>query len=327
MPKVGPLRKPRGRPFTEGKTLPMTVTSTTQPLGLALGIPTRGRPAILKETLTDLRLQTRRPDRIFVVYFEPKDVGDAPALFPEARFIQGKGSGGSCSQRNHLLDAAAADGHDLLFIQDDDFFAHRNYLERATEAFARDREIVGFTGKVLADGTTGPGYTVEWARSTLSGIRTTPTLTESPTRGAFNCDGCNMMFRLAVVQKHKVRFDEQMPGYAWYEDIDFSRRMMAYGKVVTADGAQGIHLGNKGGKTSGRRFGYSQVANPIYLWKKGSYPLPHAIRSIAKNVTANLVKSMRPEPYVDRHGRLDGNFLAFRDLLSARMHPERILKL
>ncbi len=282
---------------------------------------------ILKDTLADLQLQTRKPDQIFVVYYDLKDIGDAPALFPEVRFIQGKGSGGSCSQRNHLLDAAIAGGYDLIFIQDDDFFAQKEYLERAAEVFTAEHEIVGFTGKVLADGTTGPGYTVEWARNLLKGIRSTPLLAESPARKTFNCDGCNMMFRLSVVAEHRMRFDERMPGYAWYEDIYFSRRMMAYGKVVTADGAQGIHLGNKGGKTSGRRFGYSQIANPVYLWRKGSFPLHRTVRSIAKNFTANLVRSLRPEPYVDRKGRLNGNFLAFRDLLSARMHPERILEL
>ncbi len=300
---------------------------TNSPLTLALGIATRGRPLILKDTLADLQLQTRKPDQIFVVYYEPKDIGEAPALFPQVQFIQGKGSGGSCAQRNHLLDAAIAGGYDLIFIQDDDFFAQKSYLERASAIFAADSEVVGFTGKVLANGTTGPGYTVEWARGVLAGIPSTPPLADSPARKTFNCDGCNMMFRLATVARHHTRFDERMPGYAWYEDIDFSRRMMSYGKVVTADGAQGIHLGNKGGKTSGRRFGYSQVANPIYLWKKGSYPLPYAIRSIAKNFAANLVKSMRPEPYVDRQGRLDGNFIAFRDMLRSRMHPERILDL
>ncbi len=303
----------------------MTVSAAASPLSLALGIPTRGRPLILRETLRDLARQTRKPDRIFVVYFEAKDVLDAPSEFPEITFIQGTGSGGSCAQRNHLLDAAR--GHDLIFVQDDDFFAHPSYLERAVEVFAADRDVVGFTGKVLADGTTGPGYTVEWARGVLAGVQSTPTLAERPARPAFNCDGCNMMFRLPVVHQHRMRFDEQMPLYAWYEDIDFSRRMMLYGKVVTTDGSQGIHLGNKGGKTSGRRFGYSQVANPVYLWKKGSFPFHRVVRSIAKNFAANAVKSFRPEPYVDRQGRLDGNFLAFRDMVRSRLHPGRILEL
>ncbi len=290
---------------------------------LAVGIPTRGRPAILAETLADLQLQTLQPDRIFVVYLQPSDVGDAPSRFPHVQFIQGTGSGGSCPQRNHLLEAAAGD-FDLIFIQDDDFFAQREYLVRAVEAFERNPEVVGLTGRILHNGATGPGYSVEWARSALRGLPEPP---NAPPLPAFNCDGCNMMFRLPVIQEHRVRFDEQMPGYAWYEDIDFSRRLMPWGRLVLLPGAQGIHLGAKVGKTSGKRFGYSQIANPLYLARKGSYGWPNAFRSIGRNLAANCLRSFRPEPYVDRHGRLLGNLLGFRDLLRRKLHPSRILDL
>jgi hypothetical protein len=41
----------------------------------------------------------------------------------------------------------------------------------------------------------------------------------------------------------------------------------------------------------------------------------------------NALRAARPEPYVDRRGRLVGNALALRDLLIGRMTPERILQL
>jgi hypothetical protein len=40
-----------------------------------------------------------------------------------------------------------------------------------------------------------------------------------------------------------------------------------------------------------------------------------------------LVFSICPEPYVDRGGRLRGNAIAMKDLVSGRLHPERILML
>jgi hypothetical protein len=40
-----------------------------------------------------------------------------------------------------------------------------------------------------------------------------------------------------------------------------------------------------------------------------------------------MARATWPEPYVDRRGRLKGNFLAFRDWFSGRMVPERILDL
>jgi hypothetical protein len=41
----------------------------------------------------------------------------------------------------------------------------------------------------------------------------------------------------------------------------------------------------------------------------------------------NVARAARPEAYVDRRGRLVGNVLALRDLVTGRMAPERILEL
>ena len=41
----------------------------------------------------------------------------------------------------------------------------------------------------------------------------------------------------------------------------------------------------------------------------------------------NIVHAPRPEPYVDRRGRLRGNMLAMLDLIRKRMAPERVLDL
>jgi hypothetical protein len=55
--------------------------------------------------------------------------------------------------------------------------------------------------------------------------------------------------------------------------------------------------------------------------------LRRAIGHIGKNMAMNIVRAIRPEPYVDRRGRLHGNLLALRDLMARRMVPERILEL
>ncbi len=41
----------------------------------------------------------------------------------------------------------------------------------------------------------------------------------------------------------------------------------------------------------------------------------------------NMVRALWPEPYVDRRGRLLGNVVALRDLVTGRMDPTRILEL
>jgi hypothetical protein len=41
----------------------------------------------------------------------------------------------------------------------------------------------------------------------------------------------------------------------------------------------------------------------------------------------NMVRSLAPEPWVDRRGRLRGNLIAIADLLRGRMHPMRAAEL
>jgi len=293
-------------------------------LSIAIGIATRGRSDTLKETLADLALQTRPADGVYVAYFDLQDIGDAPSLFPQVHFLQG--SGGSCAQRNHLLDAAG-DHHSLIFFMDDDFYLHRDYLLRMEQTFLSDPLILGATGEVIADGAVGPGLSSDYAREKLRQIGTVPTLAQCKPQPAFNTYGCNMGFRVSALREHGIRFDEDLPIYAWFEDVDFSRRLLPYGKLVLVPGAQGVHLGIKLGRTSGKRLGYSQVANPIYMARKGTLPWLSAASGIVRHVSKNLLLSLRPEPYVDRRGRVQGNLLALRELLQGRMRPDRILQL
>ncbi len=293
-------------------------------LSVAIGIATRGRPDTLKETLADLALQTRPAEGIYVAYFDSRDVGDAPLLFPQVHFLQG--SGGSCAQRNHLLDAAG-DRYGMIFFMDDDFYLHRDYLLRMEQTFLSDPLILGATGEVIADGAVGPGLTTDYARERLNQIGAVPSLAQRKPKPAFNTYGCNMAFRVSALREYGIRFDEDLPIYAWFEDVDFSRRLLPHGKLVLVPGAQGVHLGIKQGRTSGKRLGYSQVANPIYMARKGTLPWVDAIKGICRHTSKNLLLSLRPEPYVDRRGRVQGNLLALWELLLGRMRPDRILQL
>ncbi len=285
---------------------------------LALGIATSGRPAILAETLGDLAHQTRPPDQVFVLYSKDEDVADLPLRFPAFHFF--RGSGGLCEKRNQIIDAAS--GADILFFMDDDFYLDAEYLRLTEEAFRREPALVATTGFVAADGARGPGLTVAQARRVLGSL---PRRAPQAPVPVFNTYGCNMAFRLAAAREHGLRFDERLPAYAWYEDIDFSRRIARFGSVMRLRGAVGVHLGAKVGRVSGQRLGYSQVANPVYLARKGSFPWANAARSVARNFLANLVRSLAPESYIDRRGRLRGNLLALRDWLRGKMRPDRIL--
>ena len=80
-----------------------------------------------------------------------------------------------------------------------------------------------------------------------------------------------MIVRTAPVLAHGLRFDDNLPLYGWLEDIDFARSIAPYGRVVKSMLLRGVHLGVKRGRTSGVKLGYSQIANPLYMLRKGTF--------------------------------------------------------
>ncbi len=287
-------------------------------MNIAIGIATRGRPAILGEVLAELDRQTRPPQSIIICHVSEDDVTGLPARFPGLRFITAEA--GLPRQRNAIMDAAP-EADAILFI-DDDFFPAPEWLGVLEQVFSANPDCIVATGTVIADGAKGPGISVEDARKILAAdAPPADPLTVTP---HFNGYGCNMAFRMAPVRAHGIRFDEALPAYAWYEDIDFSRRLLPYGTILRLGGARGVHLGAKIGRQPGRRLGYSQVVNSVYLARKGSYPWDHALRSIGRHLLANGVKSLRPEPEVDRWGRFRGNLRGVWHVLTGQAHPGRI---
>ncbi len=138
--------------------------------------------------------------------------------------------------------------------------------------------------------------------------------------------GCNMAIRLGAADG--LRFDEMLPLYGWLEDIDFTYRVgRRGGRMVKAEAMAGVHMGTKGGRTSGVRLGYSQIANPVYMLRKRSVPQRLAWRLMRNNLFSNIGRSLWAEPHVDRIGRLRGNLIALCDLVTGRIDPRRILEL
>jgi len=124
-----------------------------------------------------------------------------------------------------------------------------------------------------------------------------------------------------------IRFDENLPLYGWLEDLDFSARLRAKGRIVETSRCVGVHLGVKNGRSPGRQIGYSHIANPLYLARKGSIGWRRAFSMAGKVLVANSVRVFAPEPFIDRRGRLSGNLRALGDLVTGRLHPMRVLDL
>ena len=288
---------------------------------LVVGIATRGRCTILAETIAFLAAQKRQPDQILVAYAEPADIGDAPGQFPHVTFVQAPL--GLTRQRNAIL-TLALDSDLLLFI-DDDFYLDSEYLTIAERFFEENPDVVASTGRVLADDVKGPGLTVVQAKSIIAA--SSGAQCEQQITPIFFAYGCNMCLRLAPIRKNNLRFDETLPLYGWYEDWDFSRQLAAFGAVVYISNTCGVHLSTKVGRITGVRMGYAQVANPIYLARKGTFPWSHVFKFIVGPCLKNLVRSLAPEAHVDRLGRFCGNLAAFRDLLAGTLSPTQIVDL
>ncbi len=279
-------------------------------------VATVGRAALLRRTLDRLSHQSRLPDGILVVGSCPGDVAAVPSLpMPIEVLLTEKGL---CRQRNAALEKLQ-ERADVIVFFDDDFLPDGSYLENAADLFERHRELVGLTGILLADGAWTREIAFEKAVDMVEGGRRHDTL---ETMDCTSLYGCNMAIR--TVAARDLRFDEALPLYGWQEDVDFTTQLGRRGRMWRTSSLTGVHLGTRGGRQSGLKLGYSQVANVAYLLRKGTIGRGHGLSLMARNVAANLGRSLWPEPEIDRLGRLQGNLLAARDLVAGRIDPRRI---
>lgn len=282
--------------------------------------PTRGRAAVLERVVAFVDTQTVKPDLVIVSCVSDEDVGNL-ASRPGLRVIMGQP--GSTVQRNHALDQVPED-FDVVIILDDDFLMHPTWIAQVLRAFDTDPAIACVTGTVIADGIHGPGYSFEEGCAILARTHEVPKhLNVASTGGPY---GCNMAFRASAIVD--IRFDERLVLYGWQEDRDFGGQIWNRGyRVVRINTALGVHLGVKRGRVSGRKLGYSQVINPLYLVSKKTMPMRDALDHVMRNVASNVVRSFAPEPWVDRRGRLGGNLIGLWDFVRGRLTPERAARL
>lgn len=280
-----------------------------------------GRPDAVADLLDSLKVQTRRPDHVILT------VTSAHDLPPEEKRMGAEviiGDKGLPKQRNRGLEASLGK-FDYLVFYDDDYIASKYAIEGTVDFFQNHPEIAGVEGTLLADGILGPGLSRTEAMDLVAAHDQNPPAPARITMEKQGLYGCNMAYRLSTVGD--IRFDEQLPLYAWQEDVDFANQLLPKGRLVRSTAFYGVHRGVKGARTQGVKLGYSQIANPIYLIRKGTISRKAAYSLMGRNIIANIVKTPRPEPWVDRWGRVKGNWLAIWHLMAGRIHPGHILEL
>ena len=301
-------------------------------------VATKNRAKESYVLLDYLAAQTLVPTLTVLIGSEPQDIQglDSHPLVINGRARVMLSNVGSTVQRNAGLDVVANEvpegaSHDndwFVTFFDDDFRPAPNWLENAHQTFRQNPEIAGLTGYLYADGIKSQfGISETDVVSYLDGSKAQqPNWSNSGKSQILDgLYGCNMALR--GIATLTTRFDERLPMYAWQEDADFSSRARQYGEMLLAPDCKGVHMGASSGRTSGLRFGYSQIANPIFLVRKGTMSRERALKLMGRNLLSNIAKTVLFDRIKDFPGRLRGNLRAISHLLRGKLDPQHIMRM
>ena len=287
-----------------------------------IGIASCGRKEILSLTLRWITRQSETPDRVIVC--TPSD-DDVDLALTEQLGVEVLSSGkGLPVQRNRILDEL--EDEDLIIFLDDDFLIHEDFCKNLGHFLEAHPEVTSGMGYVLRDGAREEDA-IEYENGI--GILNKKRSNDDPsmTSPTFNCYGCNMFYRIPEIRITGARFDERLVLYGWLEDVDFSRQISGDKPIPVIHCACGVHLGTRSGRSPGKRLGYSQVINPLYLASKGNVPWKYALHHAGRNIAGNFIKLFSDSHKVDRWGRIKGNVLGIACAAIGRFKPELAAKL
>jgi GT2 family glycosyltransferase len=187
---------------------------------------------------------------------------------------------GLTRQRNAGLDAALGD---VVLFLDDDARVHPDTLTKVVAAYA-DPDVVGVTGHVHEPASNRVGGKSSRLRGALPGGGREGTFTRFgyPRRLTDETATCDVAFMQGAFMSarhdlaRRVRFDEQLPGYALAEDEDFSCRLARAGRIRYLGDAVVDHDNGGFGGRDRRRFGHDVVAHRRYLFRKNFPQTPLA---------------------------------------------------
>lgn len=290
-------------------------------LTAAVVLASAGRPDLLADAL---RTVADQEDVEFTTVVSVPDEASLPAdrkLLTDVVVVTG--TRGLAAQRNAGI-AALDPATQVVAFFDDDTVLRKDWMAVALAFLAQHPDIVGLTGRPLLDGAVSGEISVDRTRAAIAASA------RRVASGAWEQHeelyGCNFAIRLDLIGDE--RFDERLPLYSWLEDHDMARRLLRCGRLAKVDDCVMVHrAAASGGRQNHLRLGYSQVMNPVYLWRKGSFSLVRAIDHLGRRVLKNLALSLLGPDRELRRKRLRGNAVAVGDIARRRITPERIVDL
>jgi GT2 family glycosyltransferase len=294
-------------------------------------VASTNRAEEIGQLLRQLSEQTRRPDAVVLSVTCNEDLPQDVLETADMNFGHNtgygqpfvvKGSKGLTSQRNRGIELALPMADIILFF-DDDFLPASDTIAEVERLFRDNAHIVGATGKVICDGVTNGGISYDEAIAALKKFEASTKKLPVTNKRTDELYGCNMAFRSSAIAE--TRFDETLPLYGWQEDVDFAGQLLGKGEIVKTTAFAGVHRGVNKGRSPGFSLGFSQIVNPVYLTKKGTMRPLKAATIMTKNFLANHAKCIWPESYIDRAGRMRGNWRGIWHLVGGRVDPTAVL--
>jgi GT2 family glycosyltransferase len=241
-------------------------------MSFSVVIATRGRPELLRETLTSLGRCDPEPEEVVVVDGDPARTAEpvvAEAL-PRARYLPS--APGLTHQRNVALEACTGD---VVVFTDDDVDLDSRLFAHLADAY-RDSGVVGATGRVIEPASRRFGHKhAPIRRLVLGGGRQGSFTRFGYPRYVLDVDreldvevmqGCFMSARREVARD--VGFDEALSGYGLAEDEDFSFRLSRRGRIRYLPQAVLEHKKTGFSAQDPRALGRVVVRNRAYLFRK-----------------------------------------------------------
>jgi len=287
---------------------------------IAVVVPTINRPDALGRLIAALGGQTRPPDTVVIVAPASGTVPDRITALPWVRVVWVDDSDIGGSRQRNIGIAALDPSTDYVILLDDDIVPRSDYIANALRKLESDETVVAVTGgPSVRDGAKEHReLTEEQMRLALERSWRKPLARERELRTIYG-GVCSRYQPLAA-----ELLDERLPLYSWLEDLDLARRLTRHGRIVLLENCVTVHQASaSGGRLQQRRFGYSCVVNPCYLYAKGTVGVADVAVLILKPLTANVAGLLNPRQSAWRRQRLHGMALGFRDLIRGEAAPER----
>lgn len=221
-------------------------------------IPTKDRHKDIIRCLNSLENQSMLPNEIIIIdsseaINKSKELEEKIKKYNKFEIkYQYTDKRGAAVQRNIGINEISK-GSEFVFFFDDDVVLEKDYIEVIYKMYKNDikNEIGGIAGYTLIDGNTVYDGN---EKEELIDVK--------------SLYGCCSSYRTSAIKG--IFYDENLALYSWLEDWDFSFRVSKKYKLKKCNIAYLYHYHSPSGRVSERKFGFVQIANRNYLYKKNN---------------------------------------------------------